>query len=62
MFKNPAKSGIFCLQVAISHAIYYIQDMLDFNEYVSLVGTMNEWAKAYAAGTPSVPDNIYDRN
>ena len=50
------------MQVAISHAIYYIQDMLDFNEYVSLVGTMNEWAKAYAAGTPSVPDNIYDRN
>ena len=50
------------MEVAICHAIYYIPDMLDFNEYVSLVGTMTEWAKAYAAGTQLVSDDIYDRN
>jgi DNA ligase (NAD+) len=35
--------------------------MIDFNEYVSLVGTLNEWAKAYSAGTPTVNDDVYDK-
>ena len=35
--------------------------MIDFNEYVSLVGTLNEWAKAYSAGNSIVTDDVYDR-
>ena len=36
--------------------------MIDFNEYVSLVGTLNDWAKAYSAGEPVVTDDVYDKN
>ena len=36
--------------------------MIDFNEYVTLVGVLNEWAQAYAAGEQIVTDDIYDKN
>ena len=35
--------------------------MIDFNEYVSLVETLNEWAKAYSAGNSIVTDDVYDK-
>jgi len=47
--------------VAIGANLCYIQGMIDFNEYVSLVETLNEWAKAYSAGNSIVTDDVYDK-
>lgn len=48
--------------VAIYGTLCYVCTMIDFNEYVSLVGTLNDWAKAYSAGEPVVTDDVYDKN
>ena len=36
--------------------------MLDFKTYSELCETLSQWASEYSAGTPSVPDDVYDRN
>ena len=36
--------------------------MIDFKQYTELCETLTQWAKEYAAGTPSVTDDVYDKN
>lgn len=36
--------------------------MIDFKQYAEMCGVLTQWAREYAAGTPSVPDDVYDRN
>lgn len=36
--------------------------MIDFTEYSQIVDTMQSWAKAYAAGSQTVTDDVWDKN
>lgn len=36
--------------------------MIDFNEYSQIVDTMQNWAKSYADGNPTVTDDVWDKN
>jgi len=36
--------------------------MIDFKQYTEMCDVLTQWAKEYAAGTPSVPDDVYDKN
>lgn len=36
--------------------------MIDFNQYTEMCDVLTQWAREYAAGTPSVSDDVYDKN
>lgn len=36
--------------------------MIDFNQYTEMCETLSQWAREYAAGNPTVTDDVYDRN
>lgn len=36
--------------------------MIDFKQYAEMCDVLTQWAREYAAGTPSVSDDVYDKN